>query len=68
MHPLGGLPDRYLRVAFDRLGLCELAAVVAAGPAATVQLGLDLGAALRGRGGGVLGVGEALLGVGELAL
>ena len=37
VHPLGGLPDRYLRVAFDRLGLCELAAVVAAGFAWTVH-------------------------------
>jgi len=34
VHPLGGLPDGYLRVAFDRLCLCELAAIV--------QLGLDL--------------------------
>jgi hypothetical protein len=68
VHPLGGLPDRYLCVAFDCLSLCEFAAVVAAGPAATVQVGLDMGAALRGRGGGLLGVGEALLGVGEVAL
>src|SRR5512133_2973846 len=37
----------HLRVAFDRLGLCEVAAVVAAGPAATVQLGLDTGATFR---------------------